>query len=258
MKTPLRKRTVGQGKDIVLLHGWGVNSGVWQAISEPLQKHFRVTYIDLPGCGLNAQCLPENYDLASVADLVSQCLPTPCILLGWSLGGLVAQEIALARPEGIEQLVLVASSPKFSAAADWPGIDVKTLSFFQLQLAQDFSKTLDRFLAIQAMGSATAKTDIKQIKHSIGQLPSPSLPALKAGLAILADTDHRSKLASLKVRTHWMFGRRDSLVPAGLAERLPLLQPGARATIFDHASHAPFISHPQTFINQLFTLLTNT
>jgi pimeloyl-[acyl-carrier protein] methyl ester esterase len=255
MNIPLSKRTVGQGKDIVLLHGWGVNSGVWQAISEPLQAHFRVTYIDLPGNGHNAQCLPENYDLASVADLVSQCLPKSCVLLGWSLGGLVAQEIALTKPDGIEQLILVASSPKFAAAADWPGIDVKTLTFFQQQLAQDFDKTLDRFLAIQAMGSATAKADIKRIKHYIEQLPSPSLLALKAGLAILAETDLRTQLTSLKVKTHWMFGRLDNLVPVSLATRLPSLQASASVNVVDKASHAPFISHPKNFINQLFALL---
>lgn len=255
MKTPLIKRTVGQGKDIVLLHGWGVNSGVWQGISEPLQAHFRVTYIDLPGFGKNSQRQPENYDLANVADLISECLPPTCILAGWSLGGLVAQKIALTKPEGIEQLVLVASSPKFAAAPDWPGIDAKTLTFFQQQLAQDFSKTLDRFLAIQAMGSATAKADIKQIKQCIEQLPSPSLTALKAGLAILAETDHRTQLASLKVRTHWMFGRLDTLVPLSLAKRLPSLQASANTNILNNASHAPFISDPQTFINELFTLL---
>lgn len=255
MKTPLTKRTVGHGKDIVLLHGWGVNSGVWQAISEPLEAYFRVTYIDLPGNGQNVQCLPENYDLSTVADLVSQCLPSSCVLIGWSLGGLVAQKMALTRPEGIEQLVLVASSPKFAAAPDWPGIDAKTLVFFQQQLAQDFGKTLDRFLAIQALGSATAKTDIKQIKCSIEQLPSPSLSALKAGLEILAETDHRSQLAALKVKTHWMFGGFDSLVPVSLATRLASLHPNASVNVFDKASHAPFISHPQIFINELFAVL---
>jgi len=255
MKTVLTKRTVGRGRDIALLHGWGVNSGVWQGISEALQARFRVSYIDLPGCGQNAQSLPEPYDLAGVAELVSQCVPRPCVMLGWSLGGLVAQKIALTRPEGIEQLVLVASSPKFAAASDWPGVETKILDFFQQQLAQDFSKTLDRFLAIQAMGSATARADIKQIKHNIQQLPSPSLSALKAGLAILAETDHRSQLASLKVKTHWMFGQLDSLVPLKLAKRLPSLQASASCNVLNNASHAPFISHPKIFIKELITLL---
>ena len=255
MKSPLTKRTKGQGRDLVLLHGWGVNSGVWQTISKPLEAHFRVSYIDLPGFGNNAQCLPEPYDLASVADLVSQCLPESCILLGWSLGGLVAQKIALTKPEGIEQLVLVASSPKFAASSDWPGMDANILNFFQQQLAENFSKTLERFLGIQAIGSPTAKADIKQIKHSIQQGPEPSLQALEAGLSMLVDTDHRSQLASLKIKTHWLFGRLDSLVPLSLVSRLPSLHAGASCHVFDQASHAPFISHPQGFIDELLSLL---
>jgi pimeloyl-[acyl-carrier protein] methyl ester esterase len=130
MKTPLTKRTLGQGKNIVLLHGWGVNSVVWQGISKPLQEHFRVTYIDLPGFGQNAQHLPEDYDLTNVADLVSQCLPTSYVLLSLVSGRFSGTKNSLTKPEGIEQLILVASSPKFAAASDWPGIDAKTLALF--------------------------------------------------------------------------------------------------------------------------------
>ncbi|MCP5077676.1 MAG: alpha/beta fold hydrolase, partial [Psychromonas sp.] len=46
-----KSRVVGQGKDLVLLHGWGVNSAVWQPVVELLGKHFRLHLIDLPGFG---------------------------------------------------------------------------------------------------------------------------------------------------------------------------------------------------------------
>ena len=248
-------KTAGHGEDLVL-HGWGVNSGVWQFVREKLERQFRVTYIDLRGFGINAKCLPETYNIDSLADLVGKHLPPKCILLGWSLGGLIAQKIALNETSTIRKLILLACSPKFVGDGDWPGIELHVLAFFEQQLGQDFSKTLARFLAIQALGSATAKADVKHIKSAIEQKPNPSMVALKGGLKILAECDFRSQLAGLQVPTHWMFGKMDSLVPIDMSMQLANIQPQASHVIFAKASHAPFISHPNEFVDELFNNLT--
>ena len=248
-------KTAGHGEDLVLLHGWGVNSGVWQFVSERLESQFRVSYIDLPGFGLNAENFPETYDIDSIADKVSKHLPTRCILLGWSLGGLIAQKIALKNSTVVRKLILLACSPKFVGDSDWPGVDLKVLAFFQQQLSQDFSKTLSRFLAIQAMGSATAKADVKHIKSAIEQNPNPSLAALKGGLKILAECDFRTQLNEIQIPTHWMFGKMDSLVPVDVCKQLADIQPQASYSIFTKASHAPFISHPNEFVDELLKKL---
>jgi pimeloyl-[acyl-carrier protein] methyl ester esterase len=248
-------KTAGQGKDLVLLHGWGVNSGVWRFVSERLEQQFRVTYIDLPGFGLNAKCLPESYDIDALASKVSKCLPLSCTLLGWSLGGLVAQKIAINEKESVNKLILLACSPKFIGDGDWPGIDLNVLAFFEQQLGQNFSQTLARFLAIQAMGSATAKADIKLIKCAIEDFPSPSMEALKGGLKILVESDFRDQLGNLGIPTHWMFGKMDSLVPVNVSAQLANVQANASYNIFAKASHAPFISHPEEFVDELLNIL---
>ena len=250
-------KTAGQGKDLVLLHGWGVNSGVWRFVSERLEQQFRVTYLDLPGFGLNANCLPGNYDIDSLALKVSKCLPPSSILLGWSLGGLIAQKIAFNKTNSVSKLVLLACSPKFIADGDWPGIELNVLAFFEQQLGQNFSQTLTRFLAIQAMGSATAKADIKLIKSAIENFPSPSMEALKGGLKILAESDFRKQLGNLYIPTHWMFGEMDSLVPVNVSAQLAHVQANASYNIFAKASHAPFISHPEEFVDELLNNLSS-
>ncbi|MFT4941482.1 MAG: pimeloyl-[acyl-carrier protein] methyl ester esterase [Paraglaciecola sp.] len=248
-------KTAGQGEDLVLLHGWGVNSGVWRFVSERLERQFRVTYIDLPGFGINAQILPQRYDIDSIALDVSKCLPPSCILLGWSLGGLVAQKLAFNKTNSVRKLILLACSPKFIGDGDWPGIEHNVLTFFEQQLGQNFSQTLARFLAIQAMGSASAKADIKQIRSAIEQFPGPSMEALKGGLKILAESDFREQLGSLQIPTHWMFGKMDSLVPVNVSLQLANIQANASYNIFAKASHAPFISHPEEFVEELFKIL---
>jgi pimeloyl-[acyl-carrier protein] methyl ester esterase len=146
----------------------------------------------LPGYGLNFQRLLIPYNLQIVTIAVAQHIPANCILIGWSLGGLVAQQIAHSYPEKLKQMVLICSSPKFSKSADWPSIVPKVLSFFTQQLnIACMAKTLERFLAIQAMGSVNARQDAKIIKKVGQQYPLPSLVALAAGLNMLQSIDLR-------------------------------------------------------------------
>ncbi|GAA0854978.1 pimeloyl-ACP methyl ester esterase BioH [Aliiglaciecola litoralis] len=256
MTTSLFTESRGQGPHLVLLHGWGLNSGVWESIIEQLEDHFRITFIDLPGYGRNASVLPSHYDLDSITSMVAECLPNKCSLLGWSMGGLVAQKIACEHATNIEKLVLLATSPKFSQDEDWPGIKPNVLNTFEQQLEHNYTKTLDRFMAIQALGSATAKQDIKFIRDFIQHYPMPDAEALRAGLRILADTDLRTRISEIQCETHRWYGRLDSLVPVKATNSIATLQPNSQTHIFAHASHAPFISHPEEFIAQLLSLFS--
>jgi pimeloyl-[acyl-carrier protein] methyl ester esterase len=255
MNERLFSQSFGHGQDIVLLHGWGVNSGVWENISKTLGQYYRITLVDLPGFGRNTDLFPDDYTIASVAYHVSDCLPKNCVLLGWSLGGLVAQQIAIQGAVDLKQLILVATSPKFVAAPEWPGIQPQVLAMFEKQLEGNFSKTLDRFLAIQALGSETARQDMKVIKAQIEQFPLPHAHALQNGLKILAETDLRTQLARIAVPTSRLYGRLDSLVPAKSIELIQQLQPDSQQIIFAKASHAPFISHPAEFVAKVRQLV---
>jgi pimeloyl-[acyl-carrier protein] methyl ester esterase len=255
MSARLKVSTVGRGKPLVFLHGWGVNSGIWQPLINIIKDEFCITTIDLPGYGLNHQQLPTPYNLQNVATTVSPHIPENCILIGWSLGGLVAQCIATTHPEKLKQLVLICSSPKFSKSVDWPGIEPKVLDFFIQQLELDFSKTLERFLAIQAMGSANARQDAKIIKQAVQQYPHPSPVALAGGLDMLKKIDLRDQFKTLSIPCHMFLGRLDTLVPDKLA--LPAQQLNANVTIdiISYASHAPFISNTEQFAKRLVQVL---
>ena len=74
-----------------------------------------------------------------MAEVVLRQAPDKAIWLGWSLGGLVASQIALTHPERVLALVTVASSPCFSARDEWPGIKPDVLAGFQQQLVMIFS-----------------------------------------------------------------------------------------------------------------------
>lgn len=242
---------MGQGPELVLLHGWGMNGAVWHGVAPELARHYHLHILDLPGFG--ASSVPDtcDYTLPWLADAVSQVIPERATLLGWSLGGLVASQLALTRPERVERLITVASSPCFMSKEEWPGIAPKVLHGFQHMLQGDFMQTIERFLAIQAMGSEHARNDIRQLRHWLAQRPQPSPLALAAGLKLLETVDLREAMHNWQGEWLRIYGRLDSLVPKSVIPLLDERYPASHSRVFDKASHAPFISHPHDFVELL-------
>lgn len=238
--------------EMVLLHGWGMNQGVWQVIMPELTFFHdgAVRCLDLPGFG-NAQSIPTPYTLHAAAEQLSSELNKGSILVGWSLGGLFALYIAAHWPDKVAKVVLVASTPFFAQHDDWPGIKPDVLNAFKDQLVSHREKTIERFLAIQAMGSESARDDIKQLKLLLNQYPAPKEQALSAGLDILQHDDLRAMFAQLTVPIVGIFGRLDALVPYRALKKMQALQPNFDYEVIDKASHAPFISHKEAFITAL-------
>ncbi|WP_051563867.1 pimeloyl-ACP methyl ester esterase BioH [Enterovibrio calviensis] len=249
MTTSLYWHTEGQGSDLILIHGWGMNSAVWQNILPALTPHYRVHCVDLPGYGFSQPT--DAFSLQEMAHCLLNNSPQESIWAGWSLGGMVATQAALMAPERVKGLVTIASSPRFAAEHGWRGIKPEVLQAFTKQLAGDFKTTVERFMALQAMGSPTARQDIKWLKQSVLSHPAPQPEALEAGLGILADADLRPHLHDISMPWLRMYGRLDGLVPVKVAQELDVLAPQSQRQIFANASHAPFISDPAHFTQAL-------
>ncbi|EMV7411002.1 pimeloyl-ACP methyl ester esterase BioH [Enterobacter soli] len=252
MKT-LWWQTVGTGNcHLVLLHGWGLNAEVWHCVSEELASHFTLHLVDLPGFGRS-----HGYQAMSLDEMAQQVLdaaPQNAIWLGWSLGGLVASQIALTHPERVQALVTVASSPCFSARDAWPGIKPDVLAGFQQQLSEDFRRTVERFLALQTMGTETARQDARTLKNTVLSLPMPDVEVLNGGLEILKTVDLREPLATLALPHLRIYGYLDGLVPRKVVPLLDTLWPQSESHVVAKAAHAPFISHPAEFCSALVAL----
>lgn len=229
---------------IILLHGWGMNKNIWQPFIDSLPEEVkaRVVALDLPGFGDN-QFVPDVYDLESLSRWLNNEVQQKCTLIGWSLGGLVAQHFASQYPEKVNRLGLISSSPKFMEEEQWQGIKPEILTMFADQLSKNHEQTIERFLAIQAMGAKTAREDIKNIRDLVLLAPTPQLKALEQGLVLLQTVDLRIEFSQLSVRSAGIFGRLDSLVPVTTAFEMENLNQNFEATVLNKASHAPFISH---------------
>jgi pimeloyl-[acyl-carrier protein] methyl ester esterase len=238
--------TKGEGHcHLVLLHGWGLNAQVWDCITAELSSHFTLHLVDLPGYGRSSGF--PAMTLEGMAECVLARAPERAVWLGWSLGGLVASQAALMAPARISGLVTVASSPCFSEQGSWAGIKSDVLADFQRQLSNDFQRTVERFLALQTMGTETARQDARQLKNAVLSLPMPTPEVLNGGLEILKTADLRDALADLTLPFLRIYGRLDGLVPRRIIAPLDALWPQSESIIFAKAAHAPFISHPDDF-----------
>jgi len=238
-------QALGAGKDLVLIHGWGMNSAVWQTMAEKLSLQYRVHLVDLPGSG--GQASIEGNSLPEIAEHILQKLPSKAIWCGWSLGGLVATYIACYFPERVDKLIQVCASLKFVEDGSWLGVKKEVFDMFKVGVNKHPEKTLNRFLSLQAMGSETVKTDIVEIKHLLKNQAMPETFSLIAGLDLLNDVDLREEFKKLAIPCLSLFGECDTLVPIANVNAIKELSLSNQQVIFKHSSHAPFISEPKRF-----------
>ncbi|HHI75796.1 MAG TPA: pimeloyl-[acyl-carrier protein] methyl ester esterase [Gammaproteobacteria bacterium] len=250
----LWRASEGSGPPLLLLHGWGLHSGVWEPLLPALRERFTVIRIDLPGHGLS-EPPPLTVGAAALADWARALLevaPPRATWLGWSLGGLIAQQAALQAPQRVSALRLVASTPCFVQRPDWPhAMPRATFRQFAAALRQDPQATLKRFLALQVRGAEDPRATLRRLQQALAQRPPAAPTGLASGLEILLHADLRAALAALAVPAAALLGARDTLVPAALADALPALAPDVRVRLLEGAGHAPFLSHPEAFLEWL-------
>jgi pimeloyl-[acyl-carrier protein] methyl ester esterase len=242
--------TVGHGPPLVLVHGWAMHGGIFAPLRAALAARFTVHAVDLPGHGRSLE-RDGPLDLRRCALRIADAVPG-AIWLGWSLGGLVALEAALERPRHVRALALIAASPRFVAAPDWPhGVEPAVFDAFGQDLARDWRGTLDRFLALECVGSDRARSELRELRAQVFERGEPALHVLDDGLKILADTDLRRHLPELECPSLWIAGARDRLVPWPAMQAAAALAPGADFVRIDGGGHAPFIGHPERVLHAL-------
>jgi pimeloyl-[acyl-carrier protein] methyl ester esterase len=246
----LHVEIIGQGADIVLLHGWGMHGGVWAAVAAELAHERRVHVVDLPGMGYSDPVAP--CDLAHLADSVAEIIPKNSTVIGWSLGGQIALKIALDHPQKTSRLILVDSTPRFVQAHDWQaGVAPEVFREFAAQVGDDYRETMTRFLGLQTFGGASSRIALRDLKERFFTRPAPSPAVLRDALDILLTTDLREQLPRLQQPALLIHGSRDTLVPPDASRWMAAQLPRARLKIIDGASHAPFLSHPAVFMQTL-------
>src|SRR5690554_1742503 len=237
---------------LVLLHGWGMTPKVWNGLRICLSPRLAQTPA-LPGHG---EMPSPAASLTAWSDAIAAELPARCVLTGWSLGALIALDIAHRYPERIASLVLFGATPCFVSRQEtlrrpgWAhGLGAATVKSFCADFATDPDATRRRFMALQAMGESQRRGVVHSLQRAI--VPLDDSQGLADGLTILAETDLREKVADIGPPVTLIHGREDALMPLAAAEWLAEHLPTAHLTVLDGCGHAPFVSRPEACAAQL-------
>lgn len=244
---------VGTGPPLVLLHGWALHGGLFTPLLPALSRRHRVHAVDLPGHGRSDPLRP--WTLQAAVEALQRTfieIGEPLAVLGWSLGGMIALRWALDAPGEIAKLVLVAATPKFVADATWPhAMSADTLKRFADELRVAYRLTLQRFLSLQVQGSESGRATLATLRHELFARGEPDAAVLSEALAAFAGIDLRRDVARVASRTLVIAGERDTLVPPAASEWVASALPAARFVRMTGAAHAPFLSHPEAFLEAL-------
>jgi pimeloyl-ACP methyl ester carboxylesterase len=211
--------------------GWGFKAEVFTELAHRLPgQHYWYRWQDL-----------DSFDLA-VAEIGRQ-LPANAILVGWSLGGALAEAVAHLQPAPAG-LITLATPPKFCRAPQWPyGMPRVRFEGFISALEENAHKTQVRFLALNAQGTEKPKAIIRFLAH---QQLEPS-EALKRQLKWLDQYDFTAMKKANCSCLH-LYAEHDALVAP------PHSHGQGRYELISGACHALFIQQPETIFEQIFSL----
>lgn len=232
----------GSGPVLVLVHGYLGGAAQWVDEIETFGKDFDVIAPSLPGFGEAAhlQACGTIHEMAvAVLELLGELEVTDYILLGHSMGGQIAQEMAALRPEMVNKLILYGTGPVGLMPDRFEPITVS-----QERLQQDgVAKTIERIAATWFKNGEQAAGYAKLVE--IGSLASPEAALL--GLDAMAGWDGRDALNTLSMPTLVIWGDSDRSYRWPQVESLWQGIPSVDLCVVPKCSHAIHLEKPALF-----------
>ena len=222
---------------LILLPGWGLGTAPLQPLADALRGLDPRLHVDIEPLPLL-----DSSDPADWLDELDATLPSDAWLGGWSLGGMLAAELAARRGERCSGLLTLASNLRFVAEPGWPAaMSPETFNAFRQGCVTDASATLKRFSLLCAQGAPEPRGVSRQLFAAVPQVQPAEL---LVGLDLLANLDTRAALQAFVGPQLHLFAGADALVPAGAAAALLALLPDVEIGLIDNASHAFALERP--------------
>ncbi len=251
----LRYDRAGSGPAVLLVHGWAANRTFWERQVMALRDRHTVVTVDLRGHGESSP--PRTgYTIGAIAgDLehLVRALGVPRIaLVGWSLGGLVALELARRLGDRASALGLVCTTAGGVTDAKNPLAEPDRVREMKAAIAADFRAFVREF-APQLFKDPKSPL----LAWVAGQLQKTPPHVAEATFDGFLAADLRAEAKKLAVPTAVLHGTHDALLPLAHGEDLAKRIPGAKLTVFKESGHAPPLEEPEVFNAALEKLLSS-
>jgi pimeloyl-ACP methyl ester carboxylesterase len=242
----------GAGPAVVLLNGWSASGLVWPgAVVDALERRHRVVRIDNRGTGWSRRMRRPF----TIADLAADAIAVmdeleigQATVVGLSMGGMIAQELALRHAERVRHLVLLGTRPPVPEYTSPPPIVTARLLSAPAPGQSLHEFMANRWAGLTGPGFVEEHPDaIEEMVNSIVARPTPRTAVLDQALAIAA-WHGAGRLRRLDVPTTVVHGEADPLVPVRNGMRLTQLIPAARYVELPRAGHLVPYEAPATTI----------
>jgi 3-oxoadipate enol-lactonase len=237
---------VGAGEPVLLIHGLGYARWGWEPVARALGERFRLLLFDNRGIG-ESEVPPGPYTARAMAEDAVSVLDAAGVdtahVVGTSLGGMVAQELALGWPERVGRLVLACTTPGGPAAYPLPE---RTLALMAEAPSLPQDVALRRFVEnALAPGAPEALID-RIVVHRLAAPPDPAGWAAQAAAG--ASFDAFERLGAIAAPTLVLHGTADGVVDPRNAELLGERIANARVELFPGTGHLFFWEQPERFV----------
>jgi pimeloyl-ACP methyl ester carboxylesterase len=254
-------RQEGFGEPLVLVHGAGTSSAIWDRVTPRLAAERWVVAPDVPGYGGSPAAGP-GFALGEVADDLAAGLdeagvPSPYDLVGHSMGGAIAILLAARRPERVRRLVLVAPAGLAAlprAAAALLGAVAAPFAVARRTLATPLAgSALVRRLALAGVARDGARVPAADARAVLAS--SAGATRIGPGLASAATADLRATLAGVRAPLGLVWGEHDPVIPPRRIEVIRRARPDVELRIVPDTAHAPMLERPDAFCAALEAVL---
>jgi non-heme chloroperoxidase len=250
----LRYDRAGSGPAVLLVHGWMCNRAFWERQVHALRDQHTVITVDLRGHGESSR--PRGgYSIGGMAADLEQVVRalglSRVAVVGWSMGGLVALELARRLGPRASALGLVGTTAGGLADPNRPHSRAAEADAIRAAIRDDL-RAFARQFAAQIF---KAGADAPLYPWVASQLQRTAPHVAEACFEALMAADLRPHLGALAVPTTVLHGRHDDRLPFDEGEYLAAHIPGARLVAFEESSHAPHLEEPDAFNAALAAML---
>ncbi|RDE09051.1 alpha/beta fold hydrolase [Pelagibacterium lacus] len=239
----LHYETRGAGPVIVLLHPVGLRGAFWKPVVERLSDRFRLVYPDLRGHG-GSDVPTTDFTLSDMArdviDLIGAVGEPPAVVCGCSLGGMLAQSIALAAPELVGGLVIAGAG--FTRDAAGRKAVLARAEAARRGMPDVLETTLDRWFTDEV-----ERADPMMVGMVRAWLLEDDPVVHARCWQAMAGLDHADRLASIGAPTLVVAATADQSVPVATLKDLASRIPGARYGEIEGAGHLAPLERPKDF-----------
>jgi pimeloyl-ACP methyl ester carboxylesterase len=246
-------RISGSGQPLLLISGLGSKGTSWQPFLHTAAQRYRVVTFDCRGSGASE---PARAPLA-IRDLAQEALALldhlgleRVAVVGRSMGGMVAQELALLAPARVDRLVLASTTGRVDAH-----LREVFVHWAELAEARVPQRLRHRESMLWCLGSAAVADERSVARYLHGKLVGdrPGDYALQARACAAHDALHR--LGRLALPALVVAGGEDRLMPLHHAEALAKAIPGAELAVLPDAGHLVHLEAPEAFAREVMQFL---